>query len=429
MKKILFSLLTFCAFLNFSFAQAENDFKSAKKLLTKYYQNPSGNMESLMDAPALLESATSSDAVTSEAGNWVTIGEIYSAISKSEFNAKTLDSAVELKYPDAAIKAKEAFTKVLSMDAGKGDVKDAKSGLGELENLLNNVAIISYQDEDYTTAFKNYEATMDVSKIIKDNGGTSRLDEEGFMNDQIFSAAVCGYYAGDLEGAKPYLMKLSDGESDEYFVYLALYESLKETDADKALEYLTLGRERIPDETKLLFTEINHYLAAGKLQALISKLEIAAEKEPNNASVHSTLGNVYDKLGSEAAEAGDGAKASENYNKAIGKYEDAIAIDGNNFESNYGIGAIHYNNAAGMVDDLNALASDLTPAGTKKYDAKKAEMDGLFKKALPYFEKSEVINPQDGQTLQALQEIHLRIGDLTKSGEYKKKVEALMQGQ
>ena len=81
-----------------------------------------------------------------------------------------------------------------------------------------------------------------------------------------------------------------------------------------------------------------------------------------------------------------------------------------------------------MVEELNDLGSDISPAGMKKYDSKKAEMDGLFNSALPYFLKAEGMNANDGNTIIALKEIYARLNDLTKSAEYKAKYDKLSSG-
>lgn len=40
-----------------------------------------------------------------------------------------------------------------------------------------------------------------------------------------------------------------------------------------ALKYLNAGRSRFPDDTGLLYAEINYYIKEGKLDVLIDKLK------------------------------------------------------------------------------------------------------------------------------------------------------------
>ena len=78
-----------------------------------------------------------------------------------------------------------------------------------------------------------------------------------------------------------------------------------------------------------------------------------------------------------------------------------------------------------MTSMLNELGNDYSSAGTKKYNAIKAEMDGLFGEALPFFLKAEELDPKDMNTMIALKEIYARQGLLDKSKEYKTKMESL----
>ena len=162
------------------------------------------------------------------------------------------------------------------------------------------------------------------------------------------------------------------------------------------------------------------------MESLISKLEKAAQLDPNNVSIYVTLGQIYDKLYQDNA-AKDPAKAEEDFNKAMSYYNQAVTRDPKSFDAIYSIGALWYNKAAAYSIELNELSNDYTPAGTKKYDAKKAQMDETFVKALPFFQQAEELNPKDVNTLIALKEIYARQDKFDLVETYKKKLEALGQ--
>ena len=187
-----------------------------------------------------------------------------------------------------------------------------------------------------------------------------------------------------------------------------------------------MGREAFPEDNGLLFSEINYYLASGELDKMIGKLEIALEKEPDNQSVILTLGQVYDQLQVKANEAGETEKAKGYFDKSLEYYNSALAQDPDNFDLNYSIGALYYNNAAGFTPMLNEVANDFSKEGEAKYNEIKEQMSALFDKALPYFEKADSINGKDRNTLIALKEIAARKDDFAKSNEYKERLEALM---
>lgn len=424
MKKI-FLFIGFVAFGMSLNAQSDRDYKTAQKNLSKYYQN-SANTELLVESIDLIESAMESDEIASEAKAWITKGKIHGELANNEFRTKTLDPSYKLQYPDAAKISFDAFAKADGMAEKKSEMRDVKSGLLEVENHLNNAAIFAYQERDYAGAFKYFKSSLEAFDLLKAKGENSRLEEDpSLLQDQYFFTAASGYYAQNLTDTKPYFEKLVEMGSDEALVYEGLYNIAKEEGDEDAVRYLSLGREKFPDDTGLLFQEINHYLTSGNLNVLIEKLDQAIEKEPNNVTVHVTLGNVYDQLAAKELADGNKAKSDEYFEKAGQKYMDGIAIDDTNYDATYSIGAMHYNKAAAMVDGLNELASDLTPAGMKNYDAKKIEMNAAFEEALPYFEKAEKLKTDDLNTIIALKEIYARLNKMEKSNEYKLKYEAL----
>ena len=413
------------------FAQAEKDLKGASKALSKYFLDPSGNEGLLDESLGLLNKAFESDAIKAEASSWITRGKIYNEIANNEFKNKTLDAEnYQIKVADAATQAYDAYAKAYEMAEKKGNKKMIITGLKETENHLNNFAIFAYQEQDYTTAFTNFSKTIEAADMLKSVGEKSRLDsEESSYDDQLFFAAISGYYGENKTESKPLFQKLYDMQSKEAIVYEALYTLNKEEGNPDAISYLEKGRELFPDDTSILFAEINHYLTAGKLEQLIEKLKVAIEKEPDNVSVYTTLGSVYDQLQAASLEAGDTDKATEYFDSAFDYYNQAIAKDENNFEAIYSMGALYYNKAATYVEKLNDLGADMTPAGMKKYDDTKLEMDSLFEKALPFFKQAEGINDKDPNTIIALKEIYARLNDLEMTKAYKAKYDALGGGE
>ncbi len=430
MKKSVFILIV--AFLSTAtmFGQAEKDLKSASKSLSKYFLDPSGNADLLPEAVDMMNKAFESDEIKKMASSWITRGKIYNEVANSEFKQKTIDPEYKIISVDAANLAYEAFAEAGKLAEKKAEKKSVSTGLVEAENHLNNFAIFAYQDQDYAAAFDNFSTTLKAYDMIKGMGGTSRLDEsETGYADQLFFAALSGYYGDRRQESKPMFEKLFEMKSNEAVVYEALYTLNKEEGATDAVKYLEEGRKLFPDDTSILFAEINHYLTEGKLEQLIDKLKTAISKEPDNVSVYTTLGSVYEQLQAQSTEAGDEAKATEYFDSAKDYYNQAMEKDEANFEATYSMGALYYNKAASYVDRLNEFAADLTPAGMKNYDATKLEMDALFEKALPFFTKAEGINGKDGNTLIALKEIYARLNNLEKSNEYKEKFDALSGGE
>ncbi len=416
-------------FLVVGTAQAQDGkkmLKNAKKAIGKYNADPVKNAAMLGEGLQLLEEAFADAEVSGQAKNHLTKGNLFQDILDGEIKANLLNPDAKIGNPMAGINAFNAYSKALEIAEKGGDKKAALKGINAIEGNLNNKGISMYNEKNYEAAFKNFEAGVSAYKLLKANDKDSRLGDPEVYKDHIFFTGVNAYFSteGDIKRSIPYFEELYAQGTDQPMIYEALYKMNYETDQDKAVAYLAKGREMFPDDTGMLFAEINHYLTAGETDVLLEKLNDAAEKEPDNMSVIVTRGKVYDELHTTAKSEGDEVKATEYFNKALADYNGVLAKDAENFDATYSIGALYYNKAAGMADGINKLASDYSKAGTAKYDAAKKEMDAIFGEALPFFEAADKINGNDMNTLIALKEIYARQSNFEKSNEYKSKIEA-----
>jgi tetratricopeptide (TPR) repeat protein len=113
--------------------------------------------------------------------------------------------------------------------------------------------------------------------------------------------------------------------------------------------------------------------------------------------------------------------AKSNYSKALVKNPDYL-------DANYSLGALYFNKAAIRTQEMNALPEDFSSAGLKKMEVIKNEVIALFDLALPYFQKAESIDPNDLNTLIALNEIYARKDDDVLSPEIKKRLDIVKGG-
>ena len=399
--------------------------KNANKTLSKYYLDPASNKADLPTAVAIIDQVFSADDAKADPEAWITKGQIFNEIAKGEMNKKVLDSSYMLGSPNAGLIGLEAFEKAISLATKKSHTKDALEGLRFNEDYTNNIAITFFQAQDYDNAYTNFAGTLKAHNVLKSNKTASRIDDPIIKSDQIFYSAVSAYFGKNKDAATPLFEELYNAGKAQPLVYEALFTVNADKDIDKAMKILEAGRMANPEDNGLLFAEINYYLKAGKLEVLTDKLKAAIAKEPDNVSVYNTLGNVYDQLNQKERTANNMEKAEEYFKLAFGYFEQVLAKDPKNFDAVYSQGALYYNKAASMTAKLNELSNDYSSAGTKKYNTIKAEMDNIFKEALPYFLKAEQADPKDQNTMIALKEIYAREGELEKSALYKEKLEAL----
>lgn len=428
MKRLLVLVFAIVGFSGLINAQdAKKALKNASKDLAKYYQDPITNAGKLTEALDAVNVAFQDDAIKADPASWITKGEIFNTVGNAETTQKLVNPKFEFKYPNAGLDAVTSFKTAISLAAGKKNiVKDAVAGLIEAETLLSNAGITTFEKSDYVNAFKNFNTYLEISKLIKDNGGKTKLDDAVLMSDIKYYTAVAGYY-GKVEESSliPILTDMYKSGTDKSLIYEALFNLKLKNDEAGAMSILQEGRNKFPEESNLLFAEINYYLGKKQIEVLVDKLKLAITKEPNNVSLYTTLGNVYDQLITKEREANNPSKEKEYFDLAYDYYNQALAKDPKNFDATYSIGALYYNKAATYTAELNKLNNDFSKSATEKYNKLKAEMDGVFDQALPYFSKAEGLDGSDVNTIIALKEIYARKGDFEKVNAYKTKLEGL----
>jgi len=418
----LFSLLIFVGGVSAQDLDPAKALKKAGKLLGNYNLSPSDNYDKLVEAKGLIQSVVATDAFSKSSKAWLTYGTIFNELIGDDVKKKVLDEAYELKNPFAGIEAFNAAKSALQFAEKKFESKDALNLVKESLSNLNYIGDHFLNLKEYGSAFKLFQPVLAGHKLLKENGLESVLKNDDDYNNQLYLVAVSGLYGEMLSEAKPYFNELRAANYDNAAVYEGLYKIALADDDGTAPAILAEGREKFPDDTSLLFNEINYYLKEGKMSELIGKLEVAIEKEPNNVSLYTTLGNVYDNLYQKAAGTAD---AAGHYANAEKYYSKSMEIAPDKFEAFYSMGALYYNKAALLSNEVNALSDDYSKEGTAKYEAKKVEMDAMFAKALPFFEQAESRNANDMNTLIALKEIYARQNKLDKASEYKDRIEAL----
>jgi len=378
--------------------------KNANKSLAKYVKDSEANADELASAMDYLDQAMAIDGNAAALFNLK--GEIHSALADMEIRKTLLNPSYVLENPTSALTSFKAFAKGLELG---GDDKKAKKasilGLESVQRHLDNVAITHYNLKDYASSFANFSAVVKAHELLSGAGGKSVLVDEAAVNDKVFSTAVTGYYGEKLKEATPYFEKLYAVGSDEPLVYEALFKIKKDA------KFLEEGRVKFPADKGLMFAMINEKIQSGDMAGATKALEAAIEADPENVSVYVTAGSVSERSG--------------NLDAAKKYYEQALTVDDKNFDATYSIGALYYNQAAGMTEELNKLANDYSKAGTAKYDAAKGKMTALFDQALPFFTKAEGLNASDLNTLVALKEIYARKNMLDKAEAYKAKIEGL----
>lgn len=403
--------------------EAKKMLRNAKRAMNSYYLDQNGNKDKLFEAKDMVDKSMEDAAFADTYDANYEKGQIYAELARYDGLMTSMNPAHKSANPDAGLIAQIAYQKAYDVALKGYEKKDALKGITENMQSLLAVGYDAYQKGEQAKAFDAFERALQSHNLLLENKEKSPFSSEEEVNNQIFIVAVTALGAKKTDKAEKYLTQLVSKGAEKPEIYNALYQLMAEKGDDAMAEkYLREGRKKFPDDISLLFSEINDALKKGKLDELIGRLKEAIAKEPENISLYTTLGNVYDNLYQNAETE---EKKTEYFDNAKKYYETALEKSPDYFDAVYSLGALYYNKAAAKTTELSKLADDYTPAGIKKFQEKQKEVTDIFKLALPHFLKAEKLNDKDKNTLIALKEIYARLNELDKSNAYKARLDAM----
>ena len=431
MRKFMLSALVAIFAVTAAFAQAgEEALKNASKSFSKY--SSSDDMMELQAAVDAIEVALDDSQVQSNSEAYLEAGNIYAAAVNAYINQRAIGGGepVEPMVAKAATKAAQAYMKAYNLSEKRRDQKDALEGLENLQANISNEGIYAIQDKNYADSYEAFNTSVEVHNFLAENDGNSAFaDDETKLNEERYYAALSAVLDENYAAAEPLFISLYESDYDDASIYDGLFKVYSgKDDMETAGKYLSEGREKYPDNTPLLFSEINYYLQQNRLDELTDKLQDAIDAEPENVSLYATLGQVYEQLYNKKL-AEEPEAADEYFAKAKTNYEKGLEVEPENASLIYSLGALYFNRAAKMTNELVELSNDLSKEGQAKYEALEKEINNEFDQAFPYFKKAEMTDPSNRNTLIALKEIFARRDDFEASNEMKARLDRLEAGE
>lgn len=265
-----------------------------------------------------------------------------------------------------------------------------------------NSAVPYYNSRNYQEAYNRFKSSSELFKYTQSNFDSTFKD--------TLSTLYAGFAAARLkknDEAKQLLQSLSDRKIEMPQIYSALGEiALAEGDTVKASQIYAAGAQKFPEDKDLMIKNLNVDLASQNYSSAVEKLKAAIAKDPGFISYYVQLGNAYDEI-----------KDTANARKT---YEQAIALDPNNFIGYFQLGVSYFNKAV----DINNQMNKLPDSQLKQIDALKVKRDALFQKSLPYLERAHQIEPKDMDSMVALKQLYARLNMLDKLEAIKKEIDA-----
>ena len=400
MKRKILTLL-YLLFFNIAYSQSHN-ITSAAILLKQYKSEKDESIQvlKLKEAKDYIDAAYSNESTSNEPKMWNYRAPIYLQIALKE---PSLDEAAILKATDSYIKCLQRDKKGRVIVRKWTAEEDVLEGLVQCGYKLFNEAIEKYNAKEYEKALQYYNAIFDIIPLDdEDQLKRGNITKETILYNSFFAANK----KKDNLKSKELLQKLIDINFNEPAIYIYMSNIyLEENNTDKAIEYLSLGREMFEDDQALINTEINLYIQLGKTSDLLLKLGEAIALDEENDILYFNRGTIYDQQG-------DFANAEKDYLTALN-------LNSSSFGANYNLGALYFNTGVSKNTQANSTSNNNT------YTKLKNEAEGFFNKALPFLEAAHKLKNDDKNTLLSLKQLYYLNGDYDKSEQMKKLIDNL----
>ncbi len=382
---ILFSLL-FCG----------SGFSQSSQVVSAWNYVKYGQFEEAKTAinQAILDPKTSTWPKT-----WFYRGSIYLAIYD--------DTTFRKKNPDALPEAIRSYEKSMEVSTGgKNEYKDQiLAGLQECALNSFNEGVKPYNDKLYQQAYNSFKQSADVYKYINQTFNLKNVDTLATLYAAHAATKLKQY--GEAETLYKSLLEQGISDADIYANMGEMYLGMGDT--TKAIEVISKGTALYPNDKGLMIQELNVYLFSKRFDEAEKKLQVAIQKDPKFIPLYIQLANIYEQKG-------DTANARKTY-------EQAIALEPDNFDAQYRLGAMYYNEAVELNNTMNKLELNQQ----KQYDLLKVQRDATFKKSLPYLENAHRQDAKDMDTMIALKELYARLNMTEKLALIKGEIEAAKQ--
>jgi tetratricopeptide (TPR) repeat protein len=285
-------------------------------------------------------------------------------------------------------KAHDALNKALEYDDRGRMSRQLQVDFTFLQTDLSNYAILAYENQKFDIALECFERFMEISNMDL----MKSTPEEVVDTAIIYNAGLAAYRAEDWDKAIKYFKRSAEIEYNAPLSYRFAYEVYQtKGDTLSSLNILKEGFEKYPDDEVLIVELINFYINANNPNAAFEYLDKAIKQNPENVSYYTAKGNTLEKLGRE--------------DEAIEVYKKAIEIDPEFFTPYYNLAVIYFNRGVAKLND----ASQLPPSATEEYDEMMAQGREQLNEALPYFEKSLEIEPNEIAVMESLRLIYYRL--------------------
>ena len=393
MKRVLLTV-ALCVAASASFAQ--------KKVVSEAQSIAKGSNADFGEARTLIKGALENPETKDDAKTWYVAG----FIEDQQFNAERAKQILgqqpnEPVMYEALYGILPYFQKAYELDQlpnEKGKVKpkytkDIKSILSANHVYLFNGGAYYFDKQEYKKAYDFFNQYVEISELPMFEGTQTAEKDSTFMTVQFYAAAAASL-AKDSRLAISALERAKNTLYRQYDVYQYLCYEYGEarTAQDSVMLEKTFeeGMQVFPDSAFFLNNLINTYIYSNRNEKALEMLNVAIQKNPNDANLYNVMGRVYET-------------GLKDYANAEKNFQIALEKDPNLTDALSNIGRIYYNQGVNKLSEANMIND------SKKYQEELGMAKDLFKKALPYYKKAHEAEPEKMDNMIALRGIYYNL--------------------
>lgn len=327
----------------------------------------------------------------------------------AKFQGKNYADAIKAMSMAGEINPKDTTAPLYTAIAAQ-QIKDNPTAKAQLEKYI---AAGGRDPQIYGSLAMLYRSDNEIDKALAalDKGIALAPSNKDLSSERVNIMLASNRMDEAITGMKQLVEK--DPNNAQNLVTLGLVYDNIANKMDEDIRKLGGDAKQGPDVNKKLAAERD---ALSAINSEIARLTAKIKKEPKNAEAKRQLTEVQKRLTdakanvaqleTEAKEAASkGAAAAENAKKiadlkqkqaeqrglAKEYYTKTLAIDPNNYDANYNMGVMYFNDAVLMKKDVDKM--DMS-----EYNKRGKEVDGQvcgkFKQALPYFTRAKSVKDE-----------------------------------
>ena len=323
--------------------------------------------------------------------------ESYNQLLGKGFDQAKAGKAVEESYKYWL--TADSLAMIPTLDKKGREVVDQKTRNNIVKNMLEyykNQELVKYgiylnEQKDYVGAYNAFKLHISIPELamMQSDKLQKEMPKDTTYEQYKYYTAIFAVQSEMHPEAIAILKELKDGNYEAIAVNQFLYqEYVAIKDTANFVATLQSAIERFPGEPWFLQNLINYYIFSNQQQTAIDYLAKAIEREPNVAQYHLIKGNLDEN--------------QRHYEEALKDFENALAIDPKLADAVAGKGRVYFNQAV-LLNEQAAMISD-----NKAYKKALAEMNDVYKKALPFFEKAHELNPKERDYMTVLKSLYYR---------------------